>query len=266
MNQRMTDKLLAILREVGAYQLSYFRSIPLGSGDSKLGSEMVSEIDIESERRLHAALTDLIPESTFYGEETVQQQGGAYNWVVDPLDGTANYLSGYDAWSISVALVSPERIEAGFVYKPFTGEYFHARSGQGAWYMEQPLPKHSPLTLAESLLGTGFPYRSAYSSRAMFDSLEELLFSCRGIRRSGSAALDLCFLAAGFLQGFWEIDLQPYDAAAGLLMLEETGCRWSDFFGSSYKLFSTNSLVAGLPGVYEELQPVIEKHYRRIEA
>ncbi len=262
----LLQEIYAVVKQTGEYQLSYFRSLPLGTGDTKNGTEMVSQIDVESEQQLHEGLTALLPGSTFYGEETIKERNGTYTWVVDPLDGTANYLSGYDQWSISVALLSGEAVEAAGVYRPFSGEWFCAAKGKGAFYQGKKLPKHSSFSLSSSLVATGFPYRSVYSAGAFFPCAEEILYACRGIRRGGSAALDLCFLAAGFLQGFWEIDLQPYDTAAGVLMMQETGCEFTDFFGAPYKIFSSTSLVAGLPGVHKQMQDITARHYSPIKS
>lgn len=264
MNESFFTDLLQILREVGSYQLSAFRTETFTSS-VKNRSEMVSEIDVESERRLHRMLTSLVEGSSFYGEETVQERGDSLTWVVDPIDGTANYISGYDIWTISTALVRGNSVEASMVYRPFTDEYFHAERGIGAWYQNRPLPKRPPGTLQDSLIGTGFPYRSPDSEEQFFSCAREMLRSCRGIRRGGSAALDLCLTAAGYLQGFWEIDLQPYDTAAGILMLQETGCRITDFFQRPFDLFSSSSLAAAPEGVHQQMCGILQRSYRSLD-
>ncbi len=183
MNESFFTDLLKILREVGSYQLAAFRSNTFESS-VKNSFEMVSEIDVESERRLHRMLTDLVPGSSFYGEETVQERGNSLTWVVDPIDGTANYVSGYDIWTISTALVNGDTVEAAMVYRPFTDEYFHAEKGNGAWYQNRLLPKRPPGTLRDSLIGTGFPFRSPDSEKQFFTCASQMLKSCRDLRRS----------------------------------------------------------------------------------
>lgn len=264
MNDSFFTDLLKILREVGSYQLAAFRSNTFESS-AKNSFEMVSEIDVESERRLHRMLTDLVPDSSFYGEETVQERGNSLTWVVDPIDGTANYVSGYDVWTISAALVNGDTVEAAMVYRPFTDEYFHAEKGNGAWYQNRLLPKRPPGILQDSLIGTGFPFRSPDSEKQFFTCASQMLKSCRDLRRSGSAALDLCFTAAGFLQGFWEIDLQPYDIAAGILMLQETGCRVTDFFQRPFDLFSSKSFAAAPEGVHQQMCGILQSSYRSLD-
>ncbi len=263
MDRSFFSSLLEILRKVGAYQLSLFRSDTL-IGSKKNISEMVSDVDIESERMLHRLLSSLVEDSCFFGEETIQQRGTGYTWVVDPIDGTTNYLSGYDIWVISAALLKGDTIEAAMVYRPFTDEYYHAQRGKGAYYQGKALPQRPPGTLSQSLAATGFPYRSQDSAAHFFASAREMLPLCRGLRRGGSAALDLCCTAAGFLQGFWEIDLKPYDTAGGILMLQETGCLATDFFGRPYDLFSSTSLAAAPQGVHQQMRKILEKNYRSL--
>ncbi len=260
----LLTELKEIVTATGAYQLGHFRTHTSDFGDRKMVHEMVSEIDVESEHQLHEALTKLIPESSFYGEETLQQRG-ALTWVVDPLDGTTNYLSGYDQWSISVALVSEEQTVAAMIYRPFTGEYFSALRGKGAWYNGNKLTTVHTGLLYDSLIATGFPYRSPDTVSAFYPCAQEMLPLCRGIRRGGSAAIDLGLVSAGFLQGFWEVDLQPYDTAAGVLLAEETGCIVSDFFGRPYRIFTSPSFIAAPPGTHKELLQVVGKHYRKID-
>jgi len=278
------SRISELLKEVGSYQMDHFRSAGPGGGDRKNSREYVSEIDIESERRLHEGLTNLLPGSRFYGEETVQESGEGYTWVVDPLDGTTNYLSGHDHWTISAALVSrqPEnnqnsvkaasriheassKIVLGAVYRPFTSELFTAVKGSGAYFNGNQLPKQQNMPLSECLLGTGFPYRSKDTVRAFFPCAEEMLYACRGLRRCGSAALDISYVGAGFLQGFWEADLQPYDVAAGILIAEESGCSVTDFFGRPYALFASGTIAVGVPGAQEEMQRITAAHYAGID-
>ena len=260
----LLEALKDIVTATGSYQLKHFRTRPSHYGDRKEIHEMVSEIDLNSEYQLHEALTRLMPESSFFGEETLQQRS-SLTWVVDPLDGTTNYLSGYDQWSISVALVCDDQPEAAMIYRPFTGEYFSALRGKGAWYNQNRLNAVRPGKLYNSLIATGFPYRSPDTVGAFYPCAQELLPLCRGIRRGGSAAIDLGLVAAGFLQGFWEADLQCYDTAAGILLAEETGCVLTDFFSAPYRLFSSSSLIAAPPGTQEELAEVIAKHYQSID-
>lgn len=263
----LIERVEEIARPVAAFQLEHFRVQPVGSGTEKMAKEYVSKVDIESEEMLKERLTRLLPDAGFYGEETGRSTDERLLWVVDPLDGTTNYLSGLDEWSVSIALTDGTNPVLGYVLKPFTAESFAATVGGGAWYRDitgdaQRVETADHLEIREAVIGTGFPYRSPHTRKAFFQTAERVLDAARGIRRSGSAALDLCRLAAGFMQGFWEIDLEPYDLAAALVLLGETGCRFSEFSGSEYRLFRSHSIVAGRPGVWEALSAVTAETYR----
>ncbi len=258
-----TSKILAslipLMESTGSYQLERFRTREPGWGDEKAEREFVSEVDIESEHRLKEGLLRILP-AAFFGEET-ERSRAEFTWVVDPLDGTSNYLSGLDIWAVSVALLRGDEVVLGAVHKPPTKETFTAERGGGAFHDGKRIGRKKEFRLEDALVSTGFPYRSPDTTASFFRSVEELLLRCRDIRRPGSAALDLAYVAAGYMQGFWEIDLQPYDVAAGLLLLEETGCRYSTIKGEPYDPFSCRSLVIGLPGLMEELRAILARHY-----
>ncbi len=261
--------LLAItprVEAVGRYQLEHFRSRGPGGGDEKAAREFVSEIDVESENRLKEDLLRLLPSAGFFGEETARTRG-EYTWVVDPLDGTSNYLGGIDVWAVSAALTRGNEILLGLVHKPWTGENFYAVRGGGAFHRgpgggkAKRLERARKFPLRDALVGTGFPYRSPDTTESFFGAAREILFRCRDLRRIGAAALDLACLAAGYLQAFWEVDLQPYDVAAALLLLEESGCPFSTFSGAPYDPFRSRTFVAGPPGAVEELREIVLRHY-----
>ena len=256
--------ILPLAESVGDYQNAHFRTRKPGGGDEKSAREFVSEIDIESEHRLREGLLRLLPEAGFYGEETARSRA-EFTWVVDPLDGTSNYLSGIDVWAVSVALLRGDEILLGLVHKPSTGEHFHAVLGDGAFHTDgrgtKSLPFAEDFSLRDALVGTGFPYRSPDMTDAFFASAREVLSRCRDIRRIGAAALDIAYVAAGYLQAFWEVDLQSYDLAAALLLLRETGCPCTTFGGKPYDLFQSRSFVAGFPGAAEELREILATRY-----
>lgn len=267
------DKIFAALlpqvKAVGRYQRDNFRTLGPGGGEEKAARDLVSHIDVESENRLKEELLALLPEAGFFGEETARSRK-EYTWVVDPLDGTTNYLSGVDIWAVSIALMRDDQILLGLVHKPYTGETFWALRDKGAFRQGpnttpvQKLDRVQPIPLQDALVGTGFPFRSPDTAESFFSAAREVLYRSRGIRRMGAAALDLCYVAAGYLQAFWEVDLQPYDAAAGLLILEETGCQICNFAGADYDPFHSRGLVVGAPGAGAELQEIIHSHYRKI--
>ncbi|MEN9359390.1 MAG: hypothetical protein RL095_925 [Verrucomicrobiota bacterium] len=258
----LLQAVLHALRPAGEYQLSRFRK--LGGGREKGLNDLVSEVDCHTEELLRAALLKALPGSSFWGEESGREAAAEFEWVVDPLDGTTNYLNGLDQFSISIALLFQGRPVLGVVHRPASGETFAARRGGGLLHNGVPLmrPSWEPPGLRQALLGTGFPYRSLDLQPAFFRCAAALMGRSRDIRRMGSAALDLSYVAAGWLQGFWESDLQPYDVAAALLFLEESGCRVGDGFGRPYRIGESRLIVAARPQVFDELLDLVASSYR----
>ncbi|NQT57402.1 MAG: inositol monophosphatase [Bacteroidetes bacterium] len=260
--QQLPDSILSRLEPVFAYQLSSFRKDAGSKGYLKNPNESVSEIDITSERMIRDILHSIIPEATFFGEETEQSRSDQLTWVVDPIDGTANYLNGIDFWSVSIALLENHSPVASCIVRPVNRETFTAVKGVGAFLNGNKLPTVKISKISNALIGTGMPYRTPESKDAFFPCASEVLNICRDIRRMGSAAIDLAYVGANFLQGFWEIDLQPYDVAAALLIMEETGCIYTDAVGEKYDMFSSRTCTAGHPGVHEKLISLTGKHYQ----
>lgn len=264
MNNTLLQAMVSAARAAGTFQMSEFRRREPGWGDTKAAHDFVSFVDVESERRIKAILDQVLPGAAFYGEETEKQRGPEYTWIVDPLDGTTNYLSGLDHFSVSIALWKQDQPLLAVVYKPSTDELFTAEAGQGAWRNGAALSLAKPMDCSGALIATGTPYRSPDTIPAFYRAMDQVLSTFRDVRRCGSAALDLCYVAAGFFQGFWEVDLQPYDVAAALLLLKETGNQYSNFQGSPYDPFVHRGLVSGRPGVYEALYTQIQTAYGKL--
>ncbi len=260
-DQNLLDAVIELTRKVGIYQLSKFRTLPPGSGEEKLAREFVSEVDVNSEKMLYEGLTQLVPIAGFFGEETGTSGSKSLRWIVDPLDGTTNFLSGLDQFCISVALEQDGKIMLGVILRPASNECFSALRGKGAFRNGEALNKTFLGSLDQALIGTGFPFRSPNLVKPFFACAEELLGQCRDMRRLGAAAIDLSYVAAGFLQGFWESDLQPYDVAAALLFLEEIGCVMTNQKGESYSPYRDRILVCGFPQVHQGLLEIVAKHY-----
>ncbi len=269
----LLERTRQAIAEVGAFQLSEWRRRPAGWADEKAAKDLVSFVDVESERRLSSALKRLVPGSAFYGEEG-ERSRGELTWVVDPLDGTTNYVAGLDWFCVSVAIFErgsggAERPILGLVHRPPAGEWLWAIRGGGAWEEGRAGPARrlapvAPMSLRRSLVCTGTPYRSSDTAEAFYASAAAVSAAALDIRRLGSAALDLCSVAAGRLQAFWEVDLEPYDVGAALLLLAETGCPVSAIGGGAYDPFDSASLVTGAPGAAEELRGLIAPFYAPI--
>ncbi len=262
---RLLDDVRSIVAEVGLFQLSEWRKRPAGWADEKAAKDLVSFVDVESERLLASAFAALLPGSAFYGEEG-EKSRGELTWVVDPLDGTTNYVAGLDLFCVSVALFEGDRPALAIIHRPAAAEWFWALRGGGA-FEQRPgeaarrLPPVAPMSLRRSLVGTGTPYRSPDTAAAFYAAAAAVTEAALDIRRLGSAAFDLCQVAAGRLQAFWEVDLQPYDVGAALLLLEETGCPFSTIGGKAYDPFASGSIVTGAPGAAWELRALLAPFY-----
>lgn len=253
--------LKGLLNEVGLFQLEHFRSQEKFTIE-KGHNELVSFVDETSEQKLFDGLSQIFPEAAFWGEEGGQRSEADWTWLVDPLDGTTNYLNGLDQFSISVALLHKGETQFGVVYRPANEEFFHAYRGQGFYRNDVKVEADfSGLSLDKALLGTGFPYRSPDLHESFFKASAELMKTCRGFRRFASAALDLCYLSCGWLQGFWESELQPYDVGAGLLFLDEMGLEVTNHLGEPFDLLSDRIFVAAPPAIHADLLEVMKVSY-----
>ena len=259
------NQVLQIQIDIGKYQLKYFRNPFLGTGGEKTKGEFFSKIDVNSEDMIKEKLINIEPSLGFLGEEKGQSGDKDNFWIVDPIDGTNNYLSGIDQFAISIALQIKGELVLGSVYKPTTGESFTAIRNQGAFYDNQKIKHklniHPYKEIKTAMIGTGFPYRSRKVRENFFNCTRAVLKVSRDIRRIGSASLDLSYVAANFFQGFWETDLNSYDVAAALVLLQETHCPFSTFQGEKYDLFKSRTLVTGHKGVYEPLQQITKQFY-----
>lgn len=256
-------KIKAIAERAGGFQMEHFRRLRPQSAKEKDSHEWVSEIDIKTEEMIKGSLLELWDQAGFYGEESgiSALKGSNYLWVVDPLDGTTNYLSGIDQFAISIALMHESTPILGSIYKPFTSEHFYGLKGKGAHYNDTALAKLAPMAIGDAVIATGFPYRSRDIAEGFFRCMNRVLELTRGIRRFGSAALDLTWVAAGWFQGFWETDLKPYDVAAAIAILNETGGKIVNFEGATYNPLEDRFLIAGRAEIVDILHKIVRESY-----
>lgn len=215
--------------------------------------DLVTEMDLGSERLLLDRLQHMYPGDRVRGEESGSHGSGSGEWIVDPLDGTTNYAHGLPVFCVSIAYLEAGRPVVGVVHDPSRAETFWAGEGTGAWLGEHPLSVSSVQELNRSLLVTGFPYNVRTTDD---DNLSEYaLFSkrSRGVRRLGAAALDLAYVAAGRLDGFWELALQPWDVAAGMLIVREAGGRVTRIDGGDDVLSEPVSILAANGSLHERM-------------
>jgi len=219
---------------------------------SKGRSDFVTEVDRAAEQAIVDALRKAYPDHAILAEESGASGDSEYTWIIDPLDGTTNFIHGFPQYAVSFALRHREHITQAVVYDPTRNELFTATRGRGAFLNERRIRVSRRTQLSECLIGTGFPFRS-------FDHLDEYVRMFRnvtehtaGIRRPGAAALDLAYVAAGRLDGFWEIGLSPWDMAAGSLLILEAGGLVSDFNGEPAYL-AEGRIVCGAPKIFPQL-------------
>lgn len=220
---------------------------------------IVTEADLMAEDHLRGRIRAAFPDHDILGEESPEvSTGSTSRWIIDPLDGTTNYAHGYPVFCVSVALEVEGRIALGAVYNPMLDELFSARRGGGAFLNGKALAVSRTGTLTESLLATGFPYDLRDSRDNNMDHFANMALRARAIRRAGSAALDLAYVAAGRFDGFWELKLAPWDTAAGWLLVEEAGGRVTDLHGGPYHLLAPHVVASNgtiHPALLDVLRP-----------
>ncbi len=230
------------------------------SVDTKGRNDFVSEVDRAAEREIIQILRKAYPNHHFLGEEGGRRGKPArdeYLWIIDPLDGTTNFLHGFPQFAVSIALMHRGQLEQAVVYDPLRQEMFTASRGQGAALNNRRIRVSRQSTLEGALLGTGFPFKHQEHLSAYLGMFQALFRVCSDIRRAGAASLDLAYVACGRLDGFWEIGLKPWDMAAGALLIQEAGGIVSDFTGGD-RYLETGNIVAGTPKVQQAICRIIE--------
>lgn len=221
-------------------------------------SDFVSAADRRAEQVLFDELKRARPQFGFLMEERGQVDGEDrdHRWIVDPLDGTTNFLHGLPHFAISIALARQDEILAGVVYEPIHDELFIAERGQGAWLNDRRLRVSGRTQLKDSLIATGIPFHGCEGHERFGGELARVMTEVAGIRRFGAAALDLAYVAAGRFDGFWERNLKPWDVAAGIILVREAGGLVSDHSGEAGML-NGGSIVAGTAGLHEPLRRLL---------
>jgi myo-inositol-1(or 4)-monophosphatase len=215
--------------------------------------DLVTEADLQSEKTILDIVSRNFPQDSILAEE-----GGEYNhhpervWLVDPLDGTTNFAHSFPVFAISIALETKGELVLGVVYNPHTDEHFEAVKGMGAFLNKKPIRVSQTRELQESLLATGFPYDVHERTGRLMKLFEKMLLLAQGIRRPGSAAIDLCYVAAGKFDGFWEEGLKPWDTAAGAVIVREAGGKVSTYEGDRHTPY-LKSIVAANPFIHEAM-------------
>ena len=251
--KKLVDDAIAWTREAGEVQLKYFRSSHLNIRAKFNDSDIVTEADKASEQVIINNINRTYPQHAILSEE---MGGNAiesdYRWIIDPLDGTTNFSNGLPMFSVSIAVEYRGEVIVGVVYAPYLDEMFHAVKGGGAWLNGKPIAPSGKESLSHSVVTTCFPVDKDITTDNNLDNVSRVLPRVRGMRRLGSAAIDLCYVAAGFLDGYWEMNLHTWDVAAGQLIVQEAGACYSHF-----RTDRNISVVAATPLIFETLYSLL---------
>lgn len=225
----------------------------------KSENDFVSEVDQDAERAIIATIQKAFPEHSILAEESGSHSGDETLWIIDPLDGTTNFLYGFPQFAVSIAVQVKGKLEHAVVYDPIKQDLFTASRGEGAQLNGKRIRVNKRKSLKGALLGTGIPFKNMDILDGYLDMMRELIPGTAGIRRAGSAALDLAYVAAGRLDGFWEYELNQWDMAAGLLLVQEAGGITGDFQGSVNSM-KTGDVIAANPKLFKQMAIIIHKH------
>jgi myo-inositol-1(or 4)-monophosphatase len=255
---------ISAARQAGDIIVRHMEQVERLKITEKSSNEYFSEVDIKAEQAIINAIHKAYPSHGILAEESGIHDGdNEFVWIIDPVDGTSNYLHGFPFFSVSIALKIKNRIEHGVIYDPLRHECFAASRGRGARLNDRRIRVSKQTQLSASLLGTGVPLRDVALAQRYFPTFEAMIGKCSGVRRTGSAALDLAYVASGRLDGFWEFGLRSWDIAAGSLLIREAGGLISDIHGGD-DFLNNGNVVAGTPKVFKSLLQIISPIYKAL--
>ena len=234
--------------------------------NTKAPNDFVTEVDHAAEAIIIETLLGAYPGHGILAEESGRKHGAKdseYVWIIDPLDGTTNFIHGFPVYAVSIALAFRGQMQQAVVYDPTRNDLFYASKGRGAFLNDRRLRVSKRIRIAECLIGTGFPFRKGDHFKRYMQMFESVMQNCAGLRRPGAAALDLCYVAAGYTDGFFETGLSPWDIAAGALLITEAGGLVGNFTGDADYLYQ-RELVAGTPKVYGQLVTLLAPFTRML--
>lgn len=261
MNSELLNEMIKTAQLAGDFISNEAKKFELTSVEYKATNNVVSYVDKKTEELIVEKLQKLLPEAGFITEEgTVEiDENNRLKWIIDPLDGTANFIHGLPNYSVSIALAENKEILAGVVYHINAHKTFYAEKGKKAFCNDEQIKVSACKSLGESLLATGFPYYKFDKQKNYLQVLESLMQKTHGLRRFGSAAIDLAYVACGYFDGFFEYNLNSWDMAAGVLLIQEAGGTVTDFAGNDNYLFA-GDVVAGA-AVHLELLNEIQQFW-----
>jgi myo-inositol-1(or 4)-monophosphatase len=255
----MLNTAIKAARAAGALINRASRDVETVKVGTKSSNDFVTEVDEAAEELIIQTLLRAYPGHGFLAEESGQAHGDPesdFIWIIDPLDGTTNFIHGFPVYAVSIALAVRGQVQQAVVYDPNRNDLFVASKGGGAYLNDKRLRVSKRTRLSDALIGTGFPFRKSDDFRRHLELFETIAQRCAGLRRPGAAALDLCYVAAGWYDAFFETGLSPWDMAAGSLMVTEAGGLMGNFTGESDYLYQ-REVVAGSPKIYGQLIPLL---------
>ena len=235
------------------------RNLDIVAVREKAANDFVTEVDRAAEEAIIRMLHEAYPGHAILAEESGASGQSEYEWIIDPLDGTTNFLHGFPQYAVAIALRHRGVVTQAVIYDPSRNDLFTASRGHGAYVNDQRMRVSRRDNLKASLLGTGFPFRQIEHLDVYLATLRHMMSNTAGVRRAGSATLDLAYVAAGRLDGFWEFGLSPWDMAAGALLITEAGGLVGDLSGEN-RYLETGNIIAGNPKVFVELLKAISPH------
>ena len=258
MNEQLVETAVACVREAGAVLLDYYGKGETLQIEAKGGFDYVTEADLAAQEAIVNLIRSRYPDHEILAEEDNRIPGhNTYRWLVDPLDGTTNFIHGFPVFAVSVALEYKESVVLGTVYDPCRQELFLAQKGQGASLNGRSIQVSSHRRQNEALVATAFPWRERSLLSRYLEAFTRVFTEVSDIRRGGSAALDLAYVACGRCEGFWEVGLSPWDIAAGHLLVKEAGGYISDFTGGENHIW-VGDVIAGNPSIHGFLLGIIQ--------
>jgi myo-inositol-1(or 4)-monophosphatase len=256
--EQIAEQAISIIKDTGAFARNERKTFSQGVVETKGLHNFVSYVDTTCEKRLVEGLLRIVPQAGFIAEEGTGKPGEGLNWVIDPLDGTTNYIHGLSPYAVSVALMEHEEVLMGIVYEIGLDECFWAYQGGKAYMNGTTIRVSENRTVNDSLIATGFPYYDYTRLESFFRTMDYFMRNSHGLRRLGSAATDLAYVACGRFEAFYEYGLNPWDVAAGSLIVQYAGGKVSDFNGGA-NYIRGREIVATNKEVFKEFKDIIQK-------
>jgi myo-inositol-1(or 4)-monophosphatase len=259
--EQVTSKVVEIAKQAGAFIREQRKTFSADKIEIKGLNDLVSYVDKTAEQIIVAALEKILPEAGFLTEEkTINKKGEKYTWIIDPLDGTTNFIHGLPVYSVSIALQEDEELVLGVVYEVNQDECFYAWQGSAAYMNGNQIKVSDNNAINKSLLATGFPYYDFEKQPAYIALFTEFMKSCHGLRRLGSAAVDLVYTACGRFDGYYEYNLNSWDVAGGIVILRQAGGDAVNFKGGN-ECLNTRELLATNGKITKEMLETIQKYF-----